>query len=116
MFFPSGDFRLIKYYRLNDNNEIEECTPSQAEEFIHSERKIVRQEYVGEKFVSTVMLTIDHNFLRYGDPILFETMIFGNNSGLESYCARYRTYQEALRGHNEVVEKLKQGLPLNGND
>ncbi len=106
---------MIKHYRLNNNNDVEECDMFQAEEFLCSSRKIVKQEYVGEKWVSTVMLSIDHNFgFRDTRPILFETMVFPNikESGCEDYCARYRTYQEALDGHNAVVAKLKQGLPL----
>lgn len=108
---------MIKYYRLNDTNEVEECDMFQAEEFLCSERKIVKQEDVGEKWVSTVVLSIDHNFLKDNDPIIFETMVFSIDApGLDEYCARYRTYQEALNGHNAVVEKLKQGIPLDGNN
>jgi hypothetical protein len=113
MFCNSGVYRVIKYYRLNDANEVEECDMFKAEEFLCSDKKIVKQEQIGDNFISTVMLTIDHDFLRTGYPILFETMIFPDDSGHESYCARYRTYQEALDGHNAVVQKLQKGLPLN---
>ena len=105
---------MIKYYRLNDNNEVEECDMFQAEEFLRSPRKIIKQENVDNHWVSTVMLSIDHNFVNDNgsDPILFETMT-KTDGEWDGYEARYRTYQEALAGHNTIVSKLKKGLPLN---
>lgn len=48
--------------------------------------------------ISTVFLGMSH----FGD--LFETMIFGVNSS-DQYMQRYRTYDEAVKGHEEL-EKL----------
>ena len=83
-------------------------------ELIISDKKIVKQEYVGDRFVSTVMLLTGHEWELGEDkkPLFFETMIFGNESW-EQYQERYSTYQEALAGHNALVEKLKQGLKTN---
>ncbi len=110
---------MIKYYRLNNNKEVEECDMFQVKEFICSPNKIIKQEEVGQKWVSTVFLSYDHNwgFMKEKRPVLFETMVFSTEAlGLEEYCERYCTYQEALDGHSAVVEKLKQGLPLNEHD
>ena len=41
-------------------------------------RRIVKQEWVGDCWVSTVFLGIDHNFRRTGPPILWETMVSNN--------------------------------------
>lgn len=54
--------------------------------------------------VSTVFLGLDHNFFG-GEPILFETMIFGGPLDGEQW--RYRTYDEAERGHAEAVTQAK---------
>lgn len=51
--------------------------------------------------ISTVFLGVDHNFYGKGDPVLFETMIFGGPMDGERW--RYSTYTEAERGHAEAV-------------
>lgn len=52
--------------------------------------------------VSTVFLGIDHNFSFSGQPILFETMVFGgaHDGDQERYC----TWAEAEEGHLRWVE------------
>ena len=53
--------------------------------------------------VSTVFLGIDHNFGE-GKPLLFETMVFGGK--LDEETERYSTWEEAVEGHNHMVEKV----------
>lgn len=55
-------------------------------------------------YVSTVFLGLDHNYFG-GEPILFETMIFGGPLDGEQW--RYHTYDQAERGHSEAVTKAK---------
>ena len=65
--------------------------------------RIVEQTQIGDVKVSTVFLGIDHA-LRCGEPILFETMIFG---GDDDQCqARYSTWDEAVKGHRFACEKV----------
>lgn len=53
--------------------------------------------------VSTVWLGVDHS-LGGGNPVLFETMIFGgSHAGFER---RYETEIEALSGHAEAVKMV----------
>lgn len=52
--------------------------------------------------VSTVFLGLDHNFMKEGPPILFETMAFGRNNS-ESDCERYSTIEDARKGHELMV-------------
>jgi hypothetical protein len=110
----------IKKYKLNENKEIIECSLHEWGRFLETPEKIVKQEDVGDYWVSTVFLGIDHNFARphNGEPILFESMIFKDaDSGQDSWQERYCTYQEALDGHNDIVERLKNGTqPLYGDD
>lgn len=56
--------------------------------------------------VSTAFLGIDHNF-GGGEPILFETMIFGGKH--DQYTERYCTYEEAEIGHKQALTKVKEG-------
>lgn len=72
--------------------------------------KIVRQEDVEQNgnmyFVSTIDLGLDYRF-GSGPPLYFETMIFNAGSFKELYCQRYSTKEEALRGHEELIKKIK---------
>lgn len=54
--------------------------------------------------VSTVFLGLDHNFSG-GEPILFETMIFGGP--LDGAQWRYHTYDQAERGHADAVAQAR---------
>jgi hypothetical protein len=47
--------------------------------------------------VSTVFLGLDQNFSGKGDPMLWETMIFGGEHDQEQW--RYTSREEALLGH-----------------
>lgn len=58
------------------------------------------------RFVSTVWLGLDHGF-GMGDPLIFETMAFGFE---EEHMRRYSTKEEALKGHDEMVEMLRSKL------
>lgn len=51
--------------------------------------------------VSTVFLGLDHSFSD-GEPILFETMIFGGEHN--EYQERYSTWEEAEAGHKQAVK------------
>lgn len=55
--------------------------------------------------VSTVFLGLNHNHFGKGDPILFETMVFGGPLDGEQH--RYCTYDEAERGHAEMVAQAR---------
>jgi hypothetical protein len=54
--------------------------------------------------VSTVFLGIDHGW--GGSVLLFETMVFGEVEGYEEECWRYGTWDEAVEGHEKVVEMI----------
>ena len=66
--------------------------------------RIVRQDdlisLIGPVFVSTVFLGLDHNW-GGGEPLLFETMIFGGPLDGE-ICLRYPTWDRAESGHRRI--------------
>jgi len=63
---------------------------------------------VGEASVSTVFLSLDHAYPGM-PPVLFETMVF--NGPLDGEMERYRTIQEAEAGHEQMVQRVKEGTP-----
>lgn len=80
-----------------------------ANHFEDPKYKIVKQEDVGDVWISTVWLGLDHGF-GGGKPIIFETMVFPRKTGEVDYGdeleqERYCTEEEALKGHKEMVKK-----------
>lgn len=70
----------------------------------HADR-LVAYDVFGEGpdqyLVSTVFLGLDHDFFGRGNPLLFETAIFNEESGCE-IVDRYTTWGEAAAGHERV--------------
>lgn len=60
-----------------------------------------QRQRVPRVYVSTVFLGLDHNFFGRGDPILWETMIFGGVNDFGQW--RYDSREAALAGHAEAV-------------
>ncbi len=91
-------------YILKDNIAVPEPDIIAWEKWIYHENDgknfIVKKEILLEDIeVSTIFLEISID-----GRGLFETMIFG--SELNGYCRRYNTYEEALKGHEEAIEKI----------
>lgn len=70
----------------------------------NAENRRIARDTVGDSEISTVFLNLDHNH-EEGDPILFETMVFGGE--LNQECWRYKTYEEAVQGHAHAIELVK---------
>lgn len=73
---------------------------------------IVQQTTIGDVFVSTVFLGVDHrsHFSDPGPLILFETMIFGGAA--DQYQERYETYKQAEEGHKKACDMILQMVSL----
>lgn len=71
--------------------------------------KRVAEDTVGDAWISTVWLGINHNVMPLFDalPIIFETMIFGGEH--DQFQDRYATLQQAEAGHARVVQALREG-------
>lgn len=86
------------YYILDENKRVQPATMEEFAAFINAndgENKLVRQIEILGYDVSTVFLGLDHSFDQGGEPIVFETMIFGSE---HEYAERYKTYEEAMAG------------------
>jgi hypothetical protein len=68
-----------------------------------SYRKVAQDE-VGGTTISTVFLGLDHGFGE-GPPILWETCIFFSEGS--DVIERYTSYEDAVEGHQKVVEMMK---------
>lgn len=94
-------------YVLNAQHEAIPCADliEWAEWMEVNDRRVARTE-IGPLVVSTVFLGLDHSF-GGAPPLLFETMIFGEDPGhsnVDSYCDRYSTWDKAVEGHRKAVE------------
>jgi hypothetical protein len=74
----------------------------------NNDRRIARTELPDGVVVSTVFLGLDHSFGR-GEPLLFETMIFGGPH--DETQDRYATRQAAINGHAHYVALARGDEP-----
>lgn len=67
-------------------------------------RRVASTTLPDGKLVSTVWLGLDHSF-GDGPPLIFETMVFPRGSLSDLECVRYATEEEAIKGHQAVVDR-----------
>lgn len=93
------------YYILEDN-EIKKAEVEVWSKWMdETDRTLLLDEH-DNVIVSTVFLGVNHG--TPDDVILFETMVF--NGYYNGFQQRYKTLQQALSGHKEVVKMI--GLRL----
>ena len=97
----------MAWYILDENNKPIRSTIVDCGEWLEEnpERKVVRQETIGDIFVSTVFLGLDHAW-NSGIPVLWETMIFGGEH--DQYQERYTSYEDALKGHQIALNLVNK--------
>lgn len=67
--------------------------------------RVVKQTTLSQGVrVSTVFLGLDHRFIGGGPPLLFETMVFGSKRDGAQW--RYSTWDEAVTGHDTMVDRI----------
>lgn len=105
----------VKYYVLDSQHRVVEESDLMLWSRFFGDllARRVASDKVGKKHVSTVFLGFDHSFDPDGPPQFFETMVF-NSSPHQGYVRRYSTWTRAAAGHSEVVQRLRDGLPLPG--
>lgn len=72
--------------------------------YMETADRIVAKDKVEETTVLTVFLGINQNW-GGGDPILFQTMIFGGE--FNKFQEQHTSYEEALKGHKRALKKVK---------
>lgn len=99
----------MKWYKLNEDHTVELVADgSYPSETDFGNIKRVGDDTVDGQRISTVFLNFDHNWNPDGEPVLFETMIFGGEYDEEMW--RYSTWDEAKAGHDRIVNCLKEGI------
>ena len=68
----------------------------------------VAEDTIGDFWVSTVWLGLDHNFLNYGPFLIYETMTFNKIGEPVGDLRRYATEEQALNGHREIVDACRE--------
>lgn len=102
--------RGFMYGKLDPSKKVIEATREEwSRSFEDPSSRVVQQDsFEGGWFLSTVFLGLNHAFSG-GEGIWFETMLFGPN-GDSSEERRYRTYEDALRGHNKIAAELERDI------
>lgn len=97
----------MTYYILNNDNEPVRAIDvlTWAKWFETADRGVARTN-VGDIFISTVFLGIDHSLFEE-PPILWESMAFGVPDG-ETYMSRYSSYEAAVEGHANIVDQIRE--------
>lgn len=72
-------------------------------------RRVRLTKLPGFRRLSTIFLGLDHRFGE-GDPLLFETMLL-QSSGRDDACERYETWDEALSGHQLMLNQYARFIP-----
>lgn len=79
-----------------------------AKKYSKEGARVIQQDKVGPFFISTVYLGLDHRFLQGGPPLIYETMIFHDDSGfMEHYQQRYSRSVVASETHQRIVKVMK---------
>jgi len=101
----------MTYYILNNEGQAEQVpdltTWAKWYEASKDLRRVDRTNVTDDVEVSTVFLAVDHNHWGGGQPILFETMIFGGE--YDQHQWRYSTKVQAQAGHDQIVAALLAG-------
>jgi len=94
------------YYVLDDQNNAIPCEDvlEWGEKFADfSKRQVADTSLLDTIRVSTVFIGIDHAW-NDGPPLVFESMVFGGED--DGYMERYSTWEEAEKGHHNIVAKI----------
>jgi hypothetical protein len=95
------------FYKLNEDGTTEPCSMEEFGQNLDIDVRGIDRTVVRGGYVSTVFLGSNHAF-RGGEPLLFETMFFADDSDhpRNQDMFRYRTKAEAEEGHKMMVEVL----------
>ncbi len=96
---------LAKYRLTDDGRPVPEPDLIAFGEAMQKHHRVAL-DLIGDVKVSTVFLGIDHRFNGAGDPILWETMIFGGEHG--GYQERYTSLDDAKAGHAKALALLAE--------
>jgi hypothetical protein len=69
----------------------------------------IAETTLGECWISTVFLGLDHSFGLGGQPVLFETMVFWEeHQDIHNDCTRCETLKEAKKMHEDMCHQMER--------
>lgn len=99
------------YYMLDDDHNVvrmEAPTPDDVAKAWDKDRRRVGFDTVEGYDISTVFLPIDHRISGEGEPVVFETMVFGGGDNTtDLYTRRYMSWDAAKEGHRDTVHMVE---------
>lgn len=96
-----------RFYKLVDRTPMH-CTLAEFVEAMKDEKnRIIEQTMIGDLQVSTVFTGIDQNWANEGDPILFDTVVFGLPDDLRPQWS-FSSWDESMEIHNLIVQVLTE--------
>jgi hypothetical protein len=100
----------MRYYMLDENNNVLPCTLSQWSDFfgVSAEhyRKTVGFTIINNLEISTIFLALDLD-PQSSRSFLFETRVC-NEEGEDVYCKRYSTWADAEEGHQKAIKWVNE--------
>ncbi|MCP4607716.1 MAG: hypothetical protein GY845_03225 [Planctomycetes bacterium] len=100
----------MAYYYILEGHDVIPCHDMALwTQWLSSADRKVKRENVGESDVSTVFLGVNHAW-DDGPPLVFETLVF--DGPLDGEMERYSTWAEAVKGHDEMVERIRAKAAL----
>ena len=100
------------WYILDENNnpvKVDGLTAGQwMDDSANRQQRQVNFSTFNNVSLSTVFLSLDHNHYGYGEPILYESLWFGGP--FDGHSSRYKTRDEALLGHQRMLEEYLNEL------
>lgn len=90
-------------------------TPLTLEEFNEKytdEYRILKMSAAQNKSVVTVWTGLDNSWGESEKPLIYQTKISDVNDPQHSQIVLYATEEEALAGHDNVMEQLESGQPV----
>jgi hypothetical protein len=94
---------MMDHYILKDRVPVPVSFEEWCEKFSEEDRRVALTN-IGDVEVSTVFLGMDHSF-GGGEPLLFETMVFGGP--LDEEMDRCGTWEEAEEMHRKMCERVE---------
>jgi hypothetical protein len=104
-YIHSGAWQVSEHYIL-DGHKVMPCDLMTWARWFEKNDRRVAEDQIGDVWVSTVFLGLDHSFAD-SKPVLFETMIFGGEHDL--YLTRCETWEEAEAMHAKAVALVRAG-------
>lgn len=98
---------MSRHYFLNPDHTYRPCDLMTWVRQFESEDRKVADNTINCCRIFTVWVGRDHNYFG-GAPLVFKTMVF-KSDGLDIYCMRYTTWDQALEGHKEAMAWVIDG-------